>query len=202
MISTVFLGYENENSYRNEKFVNQYEKLDPCTVFYDEEKALSYLEKNRTMLTVFDSFLGKTDVISFIKKAKEKNIACDFIVFTADGNRDTITELYYCGVFMVVVKPFDYGLFCSVVDDYERYLLSGKQNVAERKKLPITSALDAEVLSLTGKDSYTEKELSLVLGKPVIIIKQSLNRLILGGMIKSETVLDDGIAVTKYKKIL
>lgn len=201
MISTVFIGCCEEQSERNALFVKKYEKLDPCVLFFDEEEALSYLEKNRTMLVVIDSYMGKTDVTAFIKKAKGRGVESDYIVFTADNNRETITELYYSGVFRVIVKPFDYELFCSVADDYERFLFSGRQYVAEKKRLPITSALDAELLDIIAKEELTEKELSQKLGKPVVIIKQSLNRLIYGMMIESETYIDGEDAITKYRKI-
>jgi two-component system response regulator DcuR len=110
-----------QTSYTLESTINQDDRFQVVAVSGTCAQALEYFERYRPTLVFVDITLPDGSGIEVIRRLREDNAACDFIMTTAERDTTVIEQAVHLGVVDYLIKPIRMSRVHHALDDFHKY---------------------------------------------------------------------------------
>ena len=101
-----------------EAFIKKVGNFNIVSQVSDIDDAQAFLEDNEVDLILLDVFLPLGSGIDLLKWIREKDIAVDAILITAENTKTSIKEAFRFGAIDYIVKPFVFDRFKEALDNF------------------------------------------------------------------------------------
>lgn len=101
-----------------EAFIGKVGNFNIVSQVSDIDEAQDFLEDNEVDLILLDVFLPLGSGIDLLKWIREKDIAVDAILITAENTKTSIKEAFRFGAIDYIVKPFVFERFKESLDNF------------------------------------------------------------------------------------
>ena len=194
VINAVYLGSNSNYSMINLEYMKKYGNIN-CAVFDDIENVVGYLEKNPDCIVFFEYPAEVCDIHAFSGILRNLGVGSALVAVTSEDDPDEISSMYRNGVSAVLIKPFDYELFSSVLNYFEEQKIPGSgREVSDHFWISLSriftrkgSSLSDDILNRLEDADYSAAKLSKKLKQPLFLVSQCLNELVYSGDVESYT---------------
>ena len=119
--AVMILEDDIQTSYTLESTINQHDRFEVVAVSSTCEQALEHFERYRPTLVFIDITLPDGSGIDVIRRLRDSNAACDFIMTTAERETSVIEQAVHLGVIDYLVKPIRMSRVHHALDDFYKY---------------------------------------------------------------------------------